>query len=58
MLDADGLVLPYLFEAKKRGVIFDVGHGAGSFSFAKAIPAVRQGFIPDSILGATITWKA
>ncbi len=49
MLDAQGRVLPYLFEARKRGVIFDVGHGAGSFSFAQAIPAVRQGFIPDSI---------
>ena len=49
MLDAGGKVLPYLFEAKKRGVIFDVGHGAGSFSFRQAIPAVRQGFIPDSI---------
>jgi dihydroorotase len=49
MLDPQGLVLPYLFEARKRGIIFDVGHGAGSFSFAQAIPAVRQGFIPDSI---------
>ncbi len=49
MLDAEGRVLPYLFEARKRGVIFDVGHGAGSFSFAQAIPAVKQGFIPDSI---------
>jgi len=49
MLDAEGRVLPYLFEARKRGIIFDVGHGAGSFSFAQAIPAVRQGFIPDSI---------
>ena len=49
MLDGDGKVLPYLFEAKKRGIIFDVGHGAGSFSFRQAIPAVRQGFVPDSI---------
>lgn len=49
MLDAQGKVLPYLFEAKKRGIIFDVGHGAGSFSFRQAIPAVRQGFVPDSI---------
>ena len=31
MLDADGKLLRYLFEARKRGVIFDVGHGAGSF---------------------------
>ncbi|MBK5290595.1 MAG: amidohydrolase/deacetylase family metallohydrolase [Acidobacteriia bacterium] len=49
MLDPDGKVLPYLFEAKKRGIIFDVGHGAGSFSFRQAIPAVKQGFVPDSI---------
>jgi len=49
MLDADGRVLPYLFEARKRGIIFDVGHGAGSFSFPQAIPAVKQGFVPDSI---------
>ena len=49
MLDANGRVLPYLFEAKKRGVIFDVGHGGGSFVFKQAMPAVRQGFLPDSI---------
>ena len=30
-------------------MIFDVGHGAGSFWFRNAVPAVRQGFIPDSI---------
>ncbi len=49
MLDADGKVLPYLFEARKRGVIFDVGHGAGSFLWRQAVPAVQQGFAPDSI---------
>lgn len=49
MLDANGRVLPYLFEARKRGIIFDVGHGGGSFSFLQAIPAVKQGFVPDSI---------
>jgi dihydroorotase len=49
MLDAQNQVLPYLFEARKRGIIFDVGHGGGSFSFLQAIPAVKQGFIPDSI---------
>ena len=49
MLDENGKVLPYLFEARKRGIIFDVGHGGGSFSWAQAIPAVKQGFIPDSI---------
>jgi dihydroorotase len=49
MLDAQGKVLPYLFEARKRGIIFDVGHGGGSFSFRQAIPAIKQGFVPDSI---------
>jgi dihydroorotase len=45
----DGKLNPILAEARKRGVIFDVGHGAGSFWFRNAVPAVKQGFIPDSI---------
>ena len=45
----DGKVNPIMAEARARGVIFDVGHGAGSFWFRNAVPAVRQGFIPDSI---------
>jgi dihydroorotase len=49
MLDQQGHVLPYLFEAKKRGIIFDVGHGGGSFSWKQAIPAIKQAFLPDSI---------
>ena len=49
MLDESGKVLPYLFAAQKRGIIFDVGHGAGSFSWAQAVPAVKQGFYPNSI---------
>jgi len=49
MLDAEGRVLPYLFEARKRGIVFDVGHGGGSFLFRQAVPAIRQGFVPDSI---------
>src|SRR6202047_3181647 len=46
---ADGKLNPALAEARARGVIFDVGHGSGSFWFRNAIPAERQGFIPDSI---------
>ncbi|MDQ6664250.1 MAG: amidohydrolase/deacetylase family metallohydrolase [Acidobacteriota bacterium] len=49
MLDANGRVLPYLFAAQKRGIVFDVGHGGGSFSFRQAAPAIRQGFLPNSI---------
>lgn len=46
---ADGKINPALAEARARGVIFDVGHGAGSFWFRNAVPAFKQGFIPDSI---------
>jgi dihydroorotase len=45
----DGKINPILAEARARGVIFDVGHGAGSFWFRNAVPAVKQGFIPDSM---------
>jgi dihydroorotase len=37
------------FAAQKRGIIFDVGHGAGAFNFSQAIPAFRQGFLPNVI---------
>ena len=49
MLDEQGKLLPYLLEARKRGIIFDVGHGGAAFEFRQAVPAVRQGFLPDSI---------
>jgi dihydroorotase len=48
-LQQDGKVNPAIFAARKRGVIFDVGHGAGSFYWYVAVPAVQQGFLPDSI---------
>ena len=48
-LDASGHVNPAMFEARKRGVIFDVGHGGGSFVWRIALPAMKEGFPPDSI---------
>ena len=48
-LDPSGRVNPGLFEGRKRGVIFDVGHGGGSFAWRIAAPAVKEGFVPDSI---------
>lgn len=47
--DATGHVNPALWEARKRGVIFDVGHGGGSFAWRIAVPALKEGFLPDSI---------
>jgi dihydroorotase len=49
MLDDHNRVRPFLSEARKRGVVFDVGHGGGSFVWRQAVPAVKQGFVPDSI---------
>jgi dihydroorotase len=42
-------VKPFVLEARKRGIIFDVGYGGISFSFSQAIPAVKNGFYPTSI---------
>jgi dihydroorotase len=49
LLDENEKVMPYLHEARRRGIKFDVGHGGGSFYFRYAEPMVRQGFWPDSI---------
>ena len=49
IVDEQGKVRPYVFEARKRGVIFDVGHGGGSFLFRQAVAAIKQGFPPDVI---------
>ena len=45
----DGKVNPALFPAQKRGVIFDVGHGGGSFVYRTAVQAFKEGFYPNSI---------
>src|SRR5262245_21036538 len=45
----DGRVLPAALAAKQRGVIFDVGHGGGSFDYTMAEPAIAQGCSPDTI---------
>ncbi|NBU43251.1 MAG: amidohydrolase [Betaproteobacteria bacterium] len=45
----DGKLLPAALEAKKRGVIFDVGHGGGSFDYTIAEAAMAQGCMPDTL---------
>ena len=49
IVDESGKVRPYVWAARKRGVIFDAGHGGGSFLFRQAVPALKQGFTPDVI---------
>ena len=48
-LDGTGHVNPGMPAGRKRGVIFDVGHGGGSFAWRVAVPAIKEGFRPDSI---------
>ncbi len=47
--DEKGSVRPYVRKARERGIVFDVGHGGGSFFWAQAVPAIKAGFLPDVI---------
>src|SRR5215471_2165562 len=49
ILDARGRVLPAAVRARERGVLFDVGHGAGSFAYRVARAALAQDFPPDTV---------
>ncbi len=40
---------PFVLEAQKRGIIFDVGYGGASFEFKQAIPALAAGLYPNTI---------
>ena len=42
-------VKPFVIEAQKNGIVFDVGYGGISFRFSQAIPAIQSGFYPNSI---------
>ena len=48
-LAPSGRVVDAVWEARERGVKFDIGHGMASFNFGVAETAVREGFLPDSI---------
>ena len=49
IVDEKGNLRPFVKEAQKNGIIFDVGHGGGSFRFSQAIPALKSGFLPNTI---------
>ena len=45
----DGAVREDVLAARERGVIFDIGHGKGSFGYETAMAMLKQGFLPDVI---------
>jgi dihydroorotase len=47
VLTANGEVNQTLSDARRRGVLFDLGHGSHGFWFRVAVPAVQKGFLPD-----------
>ncbi len=49
LVDPSGRLQAFAPEARARGIIFDVGHGAGSFVYRQVVPAMKAGFPPDSI---------
>ena len=44
-----GRIKPTVLRARERGVLFDIGHGMGSFSFKTARAMLANGFLPDTI---------
>lgn len=46
---ATNKVKPFVWDAIKKGIVFDVGYGGASFNFTQAIPALKQGFFPKTI---------
>ena len=49
IVDETGKVRPYVFQAQEKGIVFDVGHGGGSFVFEQVVPAMEQGLKPNTI---------
>jgi len=49
IIDENGKLRPFVLEARKKGIFFDVGHGGASFSYAQALPAIKAGFFPNTI---------
>jgi dihydroorotase len=49
IVDDNGKLRPFMWEARKKGILFDVGHGGTSFSYSAALPALKAGFYPNTI---------
>ena len=49
IVDMNGKVKPFVYKAKEKGVIFDIGFGGGSYLYNQGVPAVKAGFYPNTI---------
>jgi len=49
IVDVNNTLKPFVLEAQKRGIIFDVGYGGASFNYTQAIPAIKAGLFPNTI---------
>jgi len=49
IVDENGMLKPFIFKAQERGIIFDLGHGGGAFTWRQAVPASQQGFKADVV---------
>ncbi|MEO7960908.1 MAG: amidohydrolase/deacetylase family metallohydrolase [Ginsengibacter sp.] len=47
--EATHKVKSFIWDARKKGIIFDVGYGGASFNFSQALPAIKEGFYPNTI---------
>lgn len=48
VIDEHGVLRPFVKDAIRKGILFDVGHGGAGFWFSQAIPAFKQGLAPNS----------
>lgn len=49
IVDENGKLKPFIFKAQERGIVFDLGHGGGAFTWRQAVPAHEQGFKADVV---------
>lgn len=49
IVDENGKLKPFILKAQERGIIFDMGHGGGAFTWKQAVPATEQGFKADVV---------
>lgn len=49
IVDNNGKLKPFILKAQQKGIIFDLGHGGGAFTWKQAVPATKQGFKADVV---------